>query len=317
MKTDSHFAAIYANARNGGRVTASVAIARARRAFETLAEARAVYMAANPATCDAEAPGALPIDNAAGHKERADYVDAIVRTGGYGSGRVWGPSYREGGDGLRYVGRVMPDCGGRNGHWDSRGDCGHYTNPWGESFRDGSGLCFGVVYQLTGRDGRARFVAGFQFGGVDGGPSLDLSTVYESEGEESAMDGAQHSDASRAADDMAKRAAEAESDYQAAWRAGYDYAEAGEEVKRAREEARRILKERREAAALTPSLYPSLCGTIRGRVAALCEEIAEARAKRAELVVGDCDSAYFWPGDGILQSAFCEGAGLAQFPARL
>jgi len=316
MKTDSHFAAIYANARNGGRVAASVAIARARRALETLAEARAVYMAANPATGDAEAPGALPIDNAAGHKARAAYVGAIARAGGYGSGRVWGSSYREGGDGLRYVGRVMPDCGGRNGYWDSRDDCGHYTDPWGESFRDGSGLCFGVVYQLTGRDGRARFVAGFQFGGVDGGPSLDLSTVYESEGEDSAMDGAQHSGASRAADDMAKRAAEAESNYQAAWGAGAGWADLSEQVATARGAALAILKERRESQRAAPGAeLPALCGAIRAQVSGLCDTIREAREGMAELAGGDADSYWFYTGDSRLRAAFCEGAGLQAMPA--
>ena len=56
-----------------------------------------------------------------------------------------------------------------------------YCNPWAKVFlEDGSGLAWGVVYRLPARRGVSRFVAGYQFGGVDGGPSLDFGTVYKS-----------------------------------------------------------------------------------------------------------------------------------------
>ena len=77
--------------------------------------------------------------------------------------------------GLRYVGRVVPD----SNEFDRRDDCGWHTDPDGMTFKDGSGLCFGVVYQLSGKRGNARFVGGYEFGGVDGGPSIDFSKVYE------------------------------------------------------------------------------------------------------------------------------------------
>ncbi len=216
-------------------------------------------------------------------------------------------------DWLRYVGRVMPDGGGRRGAWDHGGDCGWYTDPHGGVFNDGSGLCYGVVYQLTGKDGKARFVAGFQFGGVDGGPSLDLATIYESGEEGADYDSAEDSGVVIAADDMAKKAAEEEKEYQTAWRAGSDYAEAAEDVGTLRREALAILKERREAATTGPA-FPALCDAIRGRVESLREEMAEAREKMSELAAGDYGELIFWPGEERLQSAFCEGAGLDKMP---
>src|SRR5688572_3522702 len=57
---------------------------------------------------------------------------------------------------FRYIGNVLPhDC--RNSSlWARDSSTGWYINPYGETCRD---LCWGVVYQLTGRNGRARFVA--------------------------------------------------------------------------------------------------------------------------------------------------------------
>lgn len=56
---------------------------------------------------------------------------------------------------LQYEGRELP--GIDHGGW--------YTNPYGESFRDGSGLCYGAIFLLPGKGGKARAVAGYKHGG--------------------------------------------------------------------------------------------------------------------------------------------------------
>ncbi len=192
---------------------------------------------------------------------------------------------------------------------------GWYDNPHGESFRDGSGLCFGVVCRLPGRNGMARFVAGYQFGGHDGGPTLDLTTVYESPADSQWETPDAMRDAARAADSLAEKAAEEEREYQTAWGAGSLYAGKVEEETAARAEALAILKERRDARATDPGAYPALCAAIRGKVESLVDMIRESRDARAKLASGDSDPFYFWPGDERLRDAFCEGAELDTFPA--
>lgn len=225
----------------------------------------------------------------------------------YGGATLWGPYYREDAHGLREVGAVVPDCGGRNGRFQSGArNLGWYCNPWGESFIDGSGLAWGVVYQLPARRGESRFVAGYQFGGVDGGPTLDFATVYTVTNEESAEDGAYHSGAAAAADSMAQAAAEKESEYQAAWRAGCDYAEAAEAVTEARRNALALLKERRAAIAQAGGNAPAICRAIADSVAGWRHDIAEARATMAEAVES------IWGEDN--ESGFCDGAGLDAMP---
>lgn len=228
----------------------------------------------------------------------------------------FGAGWREESDRLRLVGRVVPDCGGRDGIWSRREDTGWYTDPFGECFRDGTGLCWGVVYQLPGRRGESRFVAGYQFGGCDGGPSLDLSRVFvEPRGEyradatdlDAARDAAFHADA------MARKAAEEEREYQTAWRAGSRYLAEGETIDAAREELREILAERRKVKGAGE--YPALCRALRSRVADLWQQIQDARETRKTLAEGDAPNLYFWKGDKRLQDAFCEGAGLSAFPA--
>ena len=127
--------------------------------------------------------------------------------------------------GLRLVGRIIPEASRRNGIWDNRGDCGWHTNPHGDVFRDGSGLCYGLVYQLPGRNGKSRFVAAYEFGGIDGGPLFDLSDIREHDTREYGYGGdvtdfAYDTGICSAADDMARDAAETEREYQTAWAAG-------------------------------------------------------------------------------------------------
>lgn len=65
--------------------------------------------------------------------------------------------------GLRYVGQVSPEF--RRGPFGGRDSEGWLTDPYGDTFKDGTGLCYGEVYQLPGKDGESRFVAGYRFGG--------------------------------------------------------------------------------------------------------------------------------------------------------
>lgn len=222
--------------------------------------------------------------------------------------------------GLRYVGRVEADTP-RGNIWDNREQSGWYTDPYGDTFRDGTGLCYGVVYQLPARDGVARFVAGYQFGGVDGGPTLDLGTIFQKprgDGYAAPQDLDAARDAARAADSMAKHAAEEEREYQFAWQAGSAYLDASNDLATIRAEIRGILQERRQAmnnAALTDSGYFALCDAIRKRVADLLEDMHKRRRVMRELANGDHDSLIFYPGDKRLRDAFCEGAELDKFPA--
>lgn len=215
--------------------------------------------------------------------------------------------------GLRLVGRVMPECGGRNGYWDKSGKTGWFTDPFGDVFKDGTGLCWGVVYQLPGRNGESRFVAGYQMGGTDGGPTLDLSRVYvgaaqfgdyyttKPQDDESAID------AAREADDMARRAAEDEREYQTAWHAGARYADESADLQKARAEIKGILAERRQVKG--QSGYPALCKAVTTRVRDLLADMRDARENMAKLAAGDYPDLIFWPGSATLAMAFNEAAG--------
>lgn len=216
------------------------------------------------------------------------------------------------GFGLRFVGRVMAECGGRNGIWDNRDSSGWYTSPYGESDM----LCHGVVYQLPGRNGESRFVAGYQFTDCDGGPTLDLSRVYAEPrgfGYASAFETDAARDAAYAADSMAKRAAETEREYQAAWQAGARYSDESSDLQAIRQEVLGILAERRALKGTTG--YPALCKAITARVRDLLDDMAERRKIMRNLADGMFGDLAFYTGDKRLQDAFCEGASLDSFPA--
>lgn len=223
--------------------------------------------------------------------------------------------------GLRFIGRVAPDCGGRNGYWDDREIGGWYTDPDGLVDRDGEGLCWGVVYQLPGRDGYARYVAGYQMGGHDDGPTIDFGNIIaEYVGDHTYMycrprdtDGAR--EAARIADAMARRAAERAREYQTAWAAGAMWADRADTVARARETIRELLAERRQARAAGIANYSAICAAIRDRVAGLLDDIRDAREEMRELAAGefDRDNCWrgFWTGDPDLAAAFNDAAGRA------
>jgi hypothetical protein len=219
------------------------------------------------------------------------------------------------GAGLRLVGTVEP-----NGAFFS-GDhtLGWYTDPYGDAARDGTGLCWGVVYQLPARNGKARFVAGYQFGGFDGGPTLDMSTIYLDaggpyNGDPRDFDAAH--DAARSADSMAQHAAEEERDYQAAWQAGSRYADCLTTAAGAKAALRALLIERRTAKSMwqAGAHLSTICDAIANKAQALLESMRDAVTEASKLKAGEVDPVYFWAGDERLAAAFNEGASASVLP---
>lgn len=218
--------------------------------------------------------------------------------------------------GLRLVGRVAAEF---RGNPFSRSDStGWLTDPHGDVFKNGTGLCYGLVYQLPGHNGTTRLVAGYQFGGCDGGPTLDLGTVYTIP-RGGALCGIADCDATRqaarAADSMAEKAAEEAREYHTAWQAGSAYASAAEEITESRAELLDLLKERKAAMRAGADSLPAICRTIKREASRLLRDIRQARNRRANLASGDAPDLYFWPGKARLKDAFCEGANLDAFPA--
>jgi hypothetical protein len=222
--------------------------------------------------------------------------------------------------GLRLVGYVQPEF--RHARVWHDGDMGYYDNPYSESCRDGSGLIFGAVFQLPGRNGESRFVAGYVAGGDCGdGATIDLGRVFtDPRGDYYAAPGDLDAarDAARAADSIAEHAAEQAREHETAWRAGSEWRDTLERIKDARREyyalnVERRMMRRRLGAKPGPAL---ICATIREKLLALADEIGEARDRMAELARGDDSRLCFYPSD-VLRAAFCDGADLPRdaFPA--
>ncbi len=157
----------------------------------------------------------------------------------------------------------------------------------------------GAVWQLPGRKGRARFVYGYvEFEGREE-LNPDSAAVCVSDilslvrkGEDSIWndqtDSDECRDAARYADGMAESVAETRRDDREAYNAGRDAAERHGEAIEARDKARAILSELREAkrgpiypplVARIPVIRAELCA----RIAGLLEMISEKRAARDRL----------------------------------
>lgn len=223
--------------------------------------------------------------------------------------------------GLRLVGEVVPECGGRNGWFNSGESSGWFTDPFGDVFRDGTGLVWGVVYQLPARDGKTRFVAGYQFGGTDAGPTLDFGSIFIGDdgncSDERSAGNPAARDAARVADQMASHAADEEREYQTAYAAGSRYAEYQAELDGARDEFRRLNVERRAfnrqfSSAIVQT--SETCKLMRRRLLELADRVQEIREERRTLASGDYEKLSFSP-DARLKAAFCEAAGLKSYPA--
>ncbi len=180
--------------------------------------------------------------------------------------------------GLRFVGYADELAGLRY--------TGHYSDDsQSETIR-------GVVFQIAGKDGKARFVPGYD-NAINGkadsnGPcAVCFEEVFEGEGDvraDSDHYGA-HRDCARRADQLAEWLAEDERDYQEAASAGLRYHELADDIASTRKEALALLAERRAAMAQSNGqAFPTICGTIADKVRALYAEIQSMRAKRAELL---------------------------------
>lgn len=216
--------------------------------------------------------------------------------------------------GFRLVGEVQSEP--RSGdYFNTRGGHGGwFTDPHGDySDKSGWGLCWGVVYQLPGRKGVSRFVAGYEFGDTCGGPTLDLSRVYSEtrDGDwgycaPTDLDAAR--EAARAANGMAEAAADKERAYQCASNAGFRWAEKGEEIRELGKTLNAMVRECKAARGMADK-FPAMAAAIAARYADLLDTIREARAERANLAEGEVSPLHFYPGDKEAIDAFNGSAG--------
>jgi len=112
---------------------------------------------------------------------------------------------------LRKVGNVS-SVAERYGESFTEGHTGWYCEPDNTVYKDGTGLCWGEVWQLPARKGKCRFIAGYRFGGIDGGPSMDFKRIFEDAvaTDDDLKNKPACRDAARYADGMAELAAEEE-----------------------------------------------------------------------------------------------------------
>jgi hypothetical protein len=211
-----------------------------------------------------------------------------------------------------------------------------HTGWYSDHFQDSK--IRGTVYQLPGRDGKARFLAGHDDednGAADsGGPAyVDFSEIFESDFESEMRDAlrtigkayqsaAMHKagywaeaahetarkEAARAADGFAERQAESEREYSTAWQAGSQYSDTLDEIAGNRQ----TVLETIAAIKGTCETLRALPAVIRDRLKSSIEsDLSERRdlfAKLEKLASGDADHLYFYPSDE-LRAAFNDGAG--------
>lgn len=215
------------------------------------------------------------------------------------------------GAGLRYVGRASIE--GRRGAFSANTSEGWLTDPFGDVFKDGTGLCWGVVYQLPARHGVARYVSGYIMGGCsDDLPTVDFATIYEStdnysDGSPTECDAARQ--AAGIADEMARIAAESERDYQRAWQSGSAYAATLEELASIRRRVLATFADMRATCDALKALPETLRTRLRASLDSDLAERAELHKRLSELMNGSDETLGFWTGDKALRAAFNEGAG--------
>jgi hypothetical protein len=148
------------------------------------------------------------------------------------------------------------------------------------SDEDGAGdKIRGLVMRLP--QGRG-FIAGWSMG-KRMASEVETDSVYDTARE-----------AALAADGIAERVAEKERDYQAAWQAGQQWADLGEEIATTRQEVIALCREARAARrAAIGDGFSAICTTIRQHVRAAVRSIGRKREKRAEIVGGYWDAGAF------------------------
>lgn len=211
-------------------------------------------------------------------------------TGGL-AGAVWtrsGDSFRwienTAGLGLRFIAWADELPGGPvHTGWYTRADDFEDTNRGG-------------VWQLSGRNGRARIVYGYaEFEGRGemnpGSAAICVSDVLEinRRGEDSAYDCQRDADAmrdaARWADGIAESEAKTAREYDFAYQAGREAAEHDAEALDARKEALLLIRELKAAlrVPMARAAFPTACKALRERIDSLLETISEAREKRDSL----------------------------------
>lgn len=180
---------------------------------------------------------------------------------------------------------------------------GWLTNDYGGAMR-------GVVYQLPGRKGVSRFIAGYQefesrkpMNGDSA--ALDLRTVFCSEpGEDCSRYGSDgpKREAARHGDSIAESHAETEREYNEAWQAARQWDELGDEMTETRASARQLVRDMRAAIKSGIEAAPSICSALRDRLRALLDQWEVQRNERDELA----DS--FWYMEGTKRFDIAEFA---------
>jgi len=275
-------------ATRGNRTTATarLAIARKRLArFESLAMEYEISCATRPALADVSKARALV----------SYYGDSGFYVGTWQPGKP-GMFYSEKPDSL-FRGIWTSEETGAVKH------SGWYDNEHGESARDGSGLIWGIVAQLTGKDGCARFVAGWKQGDSCGA-TFDLSTIYTAPGDD---DETARRSAGLAGDAMAERGADKERDHNRAWQAGCDWRDLKDTEHETRRALLALMAERRAARSMaTGGGSQTICARLREMIETGIDEIRENREKRLTL----------WNGTPrALEPSFLDGADLVAYPA--
>lgn len=230
------------------------------------------------------------------HKERYaggphGYGKPFVAYGSRHMRWIESPAYA----GLRFVGYADEIC-------KSIKHTGWYLDP------DGDSSIRGAVYQMAGRNGRPRFVAGYNDPNIDGPACLAFDEVFT--GEQTDYQYYTHDaavDAARHADSIAESYAEKERDYQRAWQAGSKYYHLGESIKDNRSRALALFAERRAARIEAGNTYPAICQLIDSKIWSIWESIQENRAER-QLLMDGMHSEY-WFSDSE-RSGFNDGANL-------
>jgi len=197
------------------------------------------------------------------------------------------------GSGLRFVSLSHDILGHRSA-------IGYYTD---SEFQDETYR--GVVLQFPSRNRRPFYVAAYEDSCNRGTYRLDMTSLdYGPEGGENGDTSQELRDKARYADSFAEHEAEHARDYNDAWRAGSDWQQKKEEEESSRFTLLQLAREVRQTRILmkhiAPDNVPTVCATLRARIADLYESIQESRRERARLV----DSAW-----RDYRDAFNDGAG--------
>lgn len=203
----------------------------------------------------------------------------------YGPRGPVGRAFRDGSDTLRHFSSTR-DAGLRFVGWSDELNRGIRHRGWfcdddeRETLRGG-------VWQLPGRDGRARLVYGYaEFESRDelnpGSAVIVVSHVLETERADDMRDSEELRDAARYGDGMAESAADARRDYERAYQAGREAGEHDEAAIAARKEALPLLRELKAAyrVPMARVAFAGACAVLRDRIDSLIRDRAEARAAR-------------------------------------